>query len=1510
MCTSAHVRNALHWNLKKEIKEITHLSDEEIAVIHKRFNSISNKGRLDYKNFEKSLGILGTIKNAYLYSSIFKAFDTNDDGYLDFYEFCVAINTMLKGTKREKVKLSYRIVHAGGSAASGEADEADEAVDRAADHSTNRAANRPADHSTNRAANRAANRPADRPANRPAIRDYSDYISYEQFKEIVLSINDIKKQLLGTEEKIQLSQISYTFKSLSMLCDDGKYRMNLKCYRKAVKCNEFLRLLGIHNKVADAFINSEFERRKKIKSGRSRLSNNSGFVRGEFSRRLGSNHRVKSFSVSTNTRLSLGKGSASSLFSRGRKKKSGIEGGTSGGYSGGYSGGTGGSADPGEAHNRNLADQSKKTPQGSSPVRPPLSSSGNNNSSSNNNRGSCAPLKSIVIQSSIAAEGEPPAKRDGLFESTLRSQGKGLIGKGNYLNVPRSGDGSRRSRSCATAGVGASPSPRGRDEEAADEEDFPKKGSSNDRNRKSNRNRAVRDADRGVTPSDSPMMMTEGSDSAKRGVEDASRKPSCSEGNDSYQQSCQSSSFHNSVMLVESGRGDGSRANYQPSEGSRANYQPSEGSRANYQPSEGSRANYQPSEGSSRVWDDHSDVEVVSLRRGRSSGMVSGTVKGLVGGSPTANPPYKCTVTERRDSRDSNEQEGPANDDPSNDIPHSAGKHECEILKAILKFEKQKENKMYVEEYNEYVKGYRKFAEEQEEGYLLDLDTYSDGKEELEREMEGGKHAQYNEAGGGSSSAYEDMGEDDSVGSVQGNHPDGGTTLIESRCEAKGGDKHDGGRSERNASQEDAEVAAASATEAAMAAGEAAARVENAKYLYKKYFEYKEFLEHSRCPISHSHNGLMMSSSDGRAVASHAVDNRAVDAHAVKHPCCEEPPRGSRAKGGKCAPRDGGQPRALLEFSSDVIRKKFYIPTSKCHYVMVNENLTKEQVLYHLGNIVVATEDYLSKERDGGGDYNRIFFFFFHVFKYHVGGDSQEGGPSKRHGEAGQQSGALQTDQAGQADPCGRPHRDEPSNESQMSSKNLRATIYYNVLLVTQIVKYFLHTITISHKCSSSYDSLEDSSRLGSINEVSVLLSHTSHLLATYSKGTNNDRKIYINKSNYYHKLTRRGKLSVSLRQKKKKRNLQKILAVYFGHERWDLVMNMMIGIRLSAIKVYNTSNIINLFKHKDLLELPTSNAQHRVVFKNYAPVIFKQIRSLYGIRSKEYISSVGPEQVISNMVLGNLSTLSELLSEGKSGSLFYFTSNGKYIIKTVCKNIHNLSKALLPKYYNHIRSNPDSLLTRLYGIHCIKYKSGSARSSKKIYFIVMNNFFSSAVEIHRRYDIKGSLVGRTVPPAKREDHTIALKDVDIDELGDRINVGEKNKQKLLQVIKADADFLKENYLLDYSLLFGIHYKDLSRDLVSWNASRTNEVRHVFDEDGKCIAARPFHQCDHGGMISIDKNKIFFFGIIDIFTKWTLKKKFEHTLRTIQKFDRQNISCIHPNAYAERFATFIEKHME
>ena len=65
--------------------------------------------------------------------------------------------------------------------------------------------------------------------------------------------------------------------------------------------------------------------------------------------------------------------------------------------------------------------------------------------------------------------------------------------------------------------------------------------------------------------------------------------------------------------------------------------------------------------------------------------------------------------------------------------------------------------------------------------------------------------------------------------------------------------------------------------------------------------------------------------------------------------------------------------------------------------------------------------------------------------------------------------------------------------------------------------------------------------------------------------------------------------------------------------------------------------------------------------FFDYAPHVFNEIRNLFGISKESYLRSVGPENLISNLLKGNLNTLRELVSSGKSGSFFYYSADGFY---------------------------------------------------------------------------------------------------------------------------------------------------------------------------------------------------------------------------------------------------------
>jgi 1-phosphatidylinositol-4-phosphate 5-kinase len=64
-------------------------------------------------------------------------------------------------------------------------------------------------------------------------------------------------------------------------------------------------------------------------------------------------------------------------------------------------------------------------------------------------------------------------------------------------------------------------------------------------------------------------------------------------------------------------------------------------------------------------------------------------------------------------------------------------------------------------------------------------------------------------------------------------------------------------------------------------------------------------------------------------------------------------------------------------------------------------------------------------------------------------------------------------------------------------------------------------------------------------------------------------------------------------------------------------------------------------------------------------------------------------------MLKGDLYTLTELTSTGKSGSFFYYTENGRFLLKTVSVTEFHFLKSILKLYYHHIINNKDTFIVK-----------------------------------------------------------------------------------------------------------------------------------------------------------------------------------------------------------------------
>ena len=66
-------------------------------------------------------------------------------------------------------------------------------------------------------------------------------------------------------------------------------------------------------------------------------------------------------------------------------------------------------------------------------------------------------------------------------------------------------------------------------------------------------------------------------------------------------------------------------------------------------------------------------------------------------------------------------------------------------------------------------------------------------------------------------------------------------------------------------------------------------------------------------------------------------------------------------------------------------------------------------------------------------------------------------------------------------------------------------------------------------------------------------------------------------------------------------------------------------------------------------------------------------------------MKSLGPENLLSSIIKGNMNSLSEFMSSGKSGSFFYYSMDGRYTLKTIKTGEKGILKKTLKTYYFHL---------------------------------------------------------------------------------------------------------------------------------------------------------------------------------------------------------------------------------
>ncbi|CCD25162.1 uncharacterized protein NDAI_0E03450 [Naumovozyma dairenensis CBS 421] len=365
------------------------------------------------------------------------------------------------------------------------------------------------------------------------------------------------------------------------------------------------------------------------------------------------------------------------------------------------------------------------------------------------------------------------------------------------------------------------------------------------------------------------------------------------------------------------------------------------------------------------------------------------------------------------------------------------------------------------------------------------------------------------------------------------------------------------------------------------------------------------------------------------------------------------------------------------------------------------------------------------------------------------------------------------------------------------------------------------------------------------------------------------------------------------------------------GHVNFQIVYDMLLGIRVALNSLSpNSSSVLSSRKYKkfifdsnyEIIEPIQDNYTYSFKFKDYYPTIFQKLRNEnFQLNDADYLDSLTSKYI-----------LNEFNSPGKSGSFFYFSRDYKYIIKTIHHDEHIHLRNTLLRYYNHLKSNPNTLICQFYGLYRIKFPKRFFRK-RKIYFLVMNNVFPPDLAMNVTFDLKGSTWGRfsqtplqSMPQNDIESSnndnddddnnkmiSIVLKDLNWLKNQNRLDFGSHEKNEaILKQLKTDVELLIDMNTMDYSLLIGIHF--LESDRTDDKEEDTN--------DGGNRATFKYNVGDH------EKRKcvICYIGIIDCLTNYSMVKKLETIWRSLNH-DYKTVSAVPPRFYGNRFYKYVEE---
>ncbi|KAK2862259.1 hypothetical protein Q5P01_001792 [Channa striata] len=390
-------------------------------------------------------------------------------------------------------------------------------------------------------------------------------------------------------------------------------------------------------------------------------------------------------------------------------------------------------------------------------------------------------------------------------------------------------------------------------------------------------------------------------------------------------------------------------------------------------------------------------------------------------------------------------------------------------------------------------------------------------------------------------------------------------------------------------------------------------------------------------------------------------------------------------------------------------------------------------------------------------------------------------------------------------------------------------------------------------------------------------------------------------------------------RKTKKKHFVQQKVQVFRGSE--PVVSVLMWGVNhsindLSQVPVpvmllpddFKASTKIKVSNHLFNKE----NLPGQFKFKDYCPQVFRNLRERFGIEDQDYQVSLARSPPVKD-------------EEGQCEGLLLTSFDHTLVIKEISSEEVEEMHNILSEYHQHIVTcHGSTLLPQFLAMYRITVES------EDTYLLVMRNMFSHRLHVHRKYDLKGSLVSREASCKEKVKEVPTYKDTDFRNNMQKVYVSNEEKASIMEKLNRDIEFLVRMRIMDYSLLLGIHDVERAERETEEEMDSSYEDEDE-DEDGLALAPlsvspegiagcmnslKPISPGEFDPYVDVyaiqsaegaPQREVYFMGLIDVLTQYDTKKKAAHAAKAVKHGTGVEISTVYPEQYAKRFGEFITK---